>query len=110
RPLEADVIVPVPLTRQRLRSRGFNQATLLAEHIAATLNATIAYGVLSRQERPAQQTLGRHERLMNLERAITCPQPDQVLGRRVLIVDDVVTTGATVSACAEALAQVGARR
>ena len=110
RPLEADVIVPVPLTRHRLRSRGFNQATLLAEHVAATLNATIASEVLSRQERPAQQTLGRHERLINLERAITCPQPDQVLGRRVLIVDDVVTTGATASACADALAEAGARR
>ena len=110
RSLVADVIVPVPLTRQRLRSRGFNQATLLAEHVAPTLNATIASQVLSRQERPAQQTLGRHERLINLERAITCPQPDEVLGRRVLIVDDVVTTGATASACADALAEAGARR
>jgi ComF family protein len=111
RPLEADVVVPVPLTRQRLRSRGFNQATLLAEHVAATLNATIAStNVLSREERPPQQTLGAAERLVNLEGAISCTRPEDVRGRRVLIVDDVVTTGATVSACADTLARAGARR
>jgi ComF family protein len=109
-PLQADVVVPVPLAPRRLRQRGFNQALLLAEQVTTSVRGVMLADALSRSERPAQQTLAAAERLLNLEGAVTCQRAAEIRDRRVLLVDDVVTTGATVSACAEALAVAGARR
>jgi len=110
RPLQADVVVPVPLATSRLRDRGFNQALLLAQQIAMTVRGTVVADALRRDERVAQQTLRAAERLVNLNGAFSCQAATEVHGRRVLLVDDVVTTGATFSACADALADAGAVR
>ena len=110
RPLQADIVVPVPLAPGRLRQRGFNQASLLAEEVAAAVRGVILAGALTRQERPAQSSLKAARRLLNLAGAFACPTPHDVNGSRVLVVDDVVTTGATISACADTLAEAGARR
>jgi ComF family protein len=104
------VVVPVPLSRQRLRTRGYNQAGLLADQIAQTVGARVVPDALERTDRPPQQTLPAAERLENLDGVFTCRRPTDVKNRRVLLIDDVVTTGATVSACANALAGAGARR
>jgi ComF family protein len=105
-----DLVVPVPLSPRRLRERGYNQAALLAEHVVAAAQASLRPEVLTRKERPSQRTLNAPRRLTNLAGAFTCVTPQEVLGKRVLLVDDVVTTGATVSACADTLAQAGAAR
>jgi competence protein ComFC len=110
RPLQADVVVPVPLAAGRLRQRGFNQAELLADQVAPAVRATVLPGVLQRTTRPAQQTLHAADRLQNLLGTVTCCAPADVEDLRVLLVDDVATTGATLSACAHALAEAGARR
>jgi ComF family protein len=110
RPLQADIVVPVPLATARLRQRGFNQAHLLAQEIAPTVRGVVAADALRREERIAQQTLRAAERLVNLGGAVTCQSPGAVEGQKVLLVDDVVTTGATFSACADALAKAGAKR
>jgi len=110
RPLQADLVVPVPLAAGRLRGRGFNQALLLASEVAAAVRGVVRKDVLERDERTAQQTLSAADRLRNLRDAVTCPLPAEVKAKRVLLVDDVVTTGATLSACAEVLADAGARR
>jgi ComF family protein len=110
REVQVDLIVPVPLSRRRLRERGFNQAELLAQSVAIALSAPMGDGVLSRTERPSQHTLTATRRLANLAGAVRCDKPDQVRGKRLLIVDDVITTGATVSACADTLAEAGASR
>jgi ComF family protein len=110
RPLQADIVVPVPLAPKRLRQRGFNQALLLAEEVAQTVRGSVLPDGLSRIERPAQQTLPAASRLSNLQGAFSCPRAADIDNRRILIVDDVVTTGATLSACADALADAGARR
>jgi ComF family protein len=108
RPLNVDVVVPVPLASGRRRQRGYNQAELLALPVASNLRADVRTDVLVRENRPPQQTLDAAARLVNLSGAIRCAAPDVVRGRRVLVVDDVITTGATVSACADTLAQAGA--
>jgi len=110
RPLHADLVVPVPLAPQRLRERGFNQALLLAEEVARAVRGTVLPEALRRADRPAQQTLPAAARLVNLQGAFSCSRPADVQNRRILLVDDVVTTGATVSACTGALAEAGAAR
>jgi ComF family protein len=109
-PVQADLVIPVPLAAGRLRRRGFNQAALLAEEVSLAVGGTVVEDALERKERPAQQSLRAVERLVNLEGAFACPRPTDVQGKRVMLVDDVVTTGATVSACADTLAEAGARR
>ena len=110
RPLRAELVIPVPLAPSRQRQRGYNQAALLAEQLTGAIGGQLITDALTREDRPAQSTLGAAERLVNLHGSIRCARPDVVRARRVLLVDDVMTTGATLSACADALAASGARQ
>jgi ComF family protein len=110
RPLHADLVVPAPMSRARRRERGYNQAELLAREIVDLVGGTLMADLLEKADRPPQRTLSAAERQLNLRDAIRCAQPDLVTGRRVLLVDDVMTTGATLSACADALQAAGAER
>jgi ComF family protein len=109
RPLAIDALVPVPLDPTRSRDRGYNQAALLAAPVAAALNVPLAPDWLqrSRPTRP-QVGLNARERRANVRGAFTCPEPAAVGDRRLLVVDDVMTTGATLEACADALMAAGA--
>jgi ComF family protein len=109
-PLQVDVVVPVPLAPRRLKTRGYNQALLLAEQVVSAAGGALVANALERGERPAQSTLDAEARLRNLDGAFLCARPADVAARRVLLVDDVVTTGATASACADTLAEAGAGR
>jgi ComF family protein len=105
-----DVVVPVPLHGTRLVARGFNQAALLAAPVARDLKATLAARALVRtRDTPQQAALDRQRRLVNMRRAFTAREPRALEGKRVLLVDDVRTTGATLRACEEALCDAGAR-
>ncbi len=108
-PRPLDLVVPAPLGPVRLRERGYNQAAEIAEPIAVGLGVPFAEP-LARDDRPPQQTLGARARARNLRGALWCANPDWVERRSVLLVDDVATTGATLSGCAQALAEGGARR
>ena len=111
-PLEAgdyDVVIPVPLHWRRLLWRGFNQAALLASEVAARLNLPLDTTSMTRRRRTAPQTARHHdERIKNVRRAFAVSNPERVKGRRILIVDDVMTTGATVDECARVLLRAGA--
>ena len=113
-PLDAgayDVVIPVPLHRTRLRWRGFNQAALLGAALARRLNCALDVATLARVRSTASQTArDRAQRVRNVRDAFTVRRPARVAGRRVLLVDDVMTTGATADECARVLRAAGARR
>lgn len=108
---EVELVLPVPLSRQRLVERGFNQAWELARRTAALQQLPARQDLLLRPVETAHQAeLGRHDRQQNLQRAFMVdPRKRQLLqGRRVALVDDVMTTGATAQEASTALLRAGA--
>jgi len=109
RALRGVVVVPVPLHPARLAERGFNQSGLLAGRVARRLGAPLWPSALTRtRDTPYQATLPRRTRLANVHDAFAAREPEHVAGRRVLLVDDVWTSGATLEACVKALLEAGA--
>lgn len=101
-------LVPVPLASKRLKSRGYNQSEYLARALGALIGAPVHPGALVRvRETPTQTALTPEERLANVSGAF---RGQGVKGRRIALVDDVFTTGATLVAAAEALGRAGAER
>ena len=109
RELDADLVVPVPLHPRKLRARGYNQAALLAFAVARELAAPLAArGLVRTRDTAAQAGLDRAGRLRNLDGVFRVRVPAGVRGRRVVLVDDVCTTGSTLGACRDALLAAGA--
>jgi ComF family protein len=106
----ADVIVPVPLHPRRVRQRGYNQSALLAQALGLRLGVPVRCQVLARQRDTRSQVgLSAWERRDNVWGAFVCGD-NGLSGMRILLVDDVFTTGATLEACAHALRAAGAAR
>ena len=105
---EADRVLPIPLSRQRLAERGYNQSWLLARRLAPD-KATVAL-LLRIRHTPPQRTLPRSERLVNLKGAFALDplRAHEVRGRKLVLVDDVMTSGASLHAAAQVLLQAGA--
>jgi competence protein ComFC len=101
-----DAVVPVPLHRSRLRKRGFNQAELLARSVAGRLRAPVSDTLEAVRSTRDQIELSAAQRRANVAGAYEAKEP---LRGRILLVDDVFTTGATMSTCAETLLRAGAR-
>lgn len=104
---DVDLLVPVPLHWLRQISRGYNQSRLLCRGMAEILDLPIATGNLIRTRYTRKQSLqSTAARSSNVEGAFGLHHPERLAGKHILLVDDVLTTGATLSACAEALATV----
>jgi ComF family protein len=107
----ADALVPVPLHWRRLWARRFNQSAALAAAVGHVCGVPVEHGLLARARATAQQVgLGREARAANVQGAFAVPDAarPRVEGRRLLLVDDVLTSGATAQACARALSRAGA--
>ena len=104
-----DFIAPVPLHSVKFRERGFNQAESLARHLSAATKIPLHTALLRRTESTRTQTLlTRNERAANVHRAFTATSGLRLHGERIVLIDDVFTTGATTNACARALKRAGA--
>jgi len=108
------LVVPVPLHSGKLRQRGFNQSELIARaalKLRPSARFQLSAGSLERRrETKSQIGLSRHQRRENMRGAFAVAKPDEVNGREILVVDDVFTTGTTVSECARVLRRAGASK
>ena len=108
--LSCDLIVPVPLHWIREYSRGFNQAELIGKKISKRFNIPLSKTSLKRTKAtPSQTGLSLKERTKNIKGAFSVRNEQKLNGKRILLVDDVMTTGATVNECSRVLLQAGAR-
>ncbi len=104
-----DLILPVPVSAATQRRRGYNQSALLAGALAAGTSLPVRYDLLHKiRETKRQMDLTREERRTNILGAYEADNPEELAGRRVLLVDDVLTTGATANECANTLLLSGA--
>ena len=109
RGIACDLVMAVPLHPSRLREREFNQSLLIAKGVSRRLRRPLSIDDLRRRMATAPQVgLSRRAREKNVKGAFEVIRPEAVTGRRILLVDDVYTTGATLKACAKALARGGA--
>jgi len=107
--LEVDILIPVPLHRRRLRERGYNQSALLARELSRLMGIPVDEKSLTRARHtlPQARTESVAERQRNVIGLFAC-NPEKVKDRKILLIDDVTTTGATLDACAEVLKHAGA--
>lgn len=108
-PQEQLMLIPVPLHKTRIRERGFNQSLLLCISISSQLNIDYSDKVLVRTRYTQSQTkLNASKRQKNVANAFQVKSAESIRGKTIILVDDVITTGATMNACAQALARCGA--
>ncbi len=107
--LGVEGLVPIPIHKNRLKKRGFNQAGLLADEISGLTGLPVLDILERRIDTIPQKTLGNEERFKNLEKAL-CLKTADMEGKRLLIVDDIFTTGSTVNAAAKILKAAGAKK
>lgn len=106
---QADCLVPIPLHPARLRERGYNQSRLIAELIAQELRVpVISHNLIRTRHTPNQARLTQKERWTNIQAAFKIKNPKEFRGKKILIIDDLYTTGATISEAARLLKAAGA--
>lgn len=107
-PREFDLLIPVPLHRKRERARGFNQSALLAKEVGPRFGLRVGHRILQRVRATEAQSGARREREDNVKGAFVVTRPNHVKDKRLLLIDDVLTTGATAGECARTLLAAGA--
>lgn len=104
---QADIIIPVPLHRKKLKKRGFNQSEYIARGISEALDRPLNVSSIERSVNSSTQTRkNRYDRWLNVAGIFTVINPNVLSGRHILLVDDVITTGATLEACATEILKI----
>src|SRR5690606_33702357 len=106
--LKIDMVIPVPLHKKKLKSKGFNQVEDFGKEIAKSLNVPYIDNVLLKTSFTSTQTLkARLSRWSNIEETFVLTNPELIKNKHVLLVDDIITTGATLEACSVVLREAG---
>jgi len=110
--IDFDYIVPVPIHHARVRERGYNQSFYIAQGVSQILGIKYSFNIIRRNRYTQTQTrLNAEDRMNNLTDSIVAGKNyAEIIGKRVLLVDDVLTTGSTVNTCAGTLVEIGAKR
>ncbi len=106
------ILVPIPLAQKRLRERGFNQALLICEKLTKQNTNLKQKNILWKQKKTPHQALieNRTERLKNIVGSFGVKNPDKIKGKNVILIDDVTTTGATLSEARKVLREAGEKK
>jgi ComF family protein len=103
-----DLIIPVPLHHKKEYERGYNQSEEIAKQLSKITNIEYSTKIIQRKKYTiSQTTLNKNERILNVSNAFTCS--DNIRNKTVLIIDDVITTGSTLKACAQCILKNGAK-
>jgi len=105
---KVDLVIPLPLHKRRMAERGYNQAEKLAVGLSEIIQSPVCSDVVVRNRHtPSQTNKSRSERMENVQGAFTVRDPKKIEGKRILLVDDVITTGATLLSCSDSIQKVG---
>lgn len=108
--LKNGVLIPIPLSKKKLKKRGFNQAEEIAKELSLFLNVPLFNDVLFKiKENISQTELSKTEREKNVKNVFLCKRPDKIKDRKIILVDDVYTTGSTISEAGYVLKKTGAK-
>ena len=106
-----DIIIIVPISRQRKKERGYNQSELIAKEISRIIEVPIARKILKKNKNTvSQSTLNKKQREENAKGVFEVKNASEIFNKKILIIDDVYTTGSTVNECANILIQAGTKR
>lgn len=104
------IIIPVPLHRRKYNERGYNQSELIAVEISKYLNLGLMKdGLIKEKKTKDQASLKNEQRTKNIKGVFKCAEPEQTKGKKILLIDDVYTTGTTMTECARVLKEAGAK-
>lgn len=106
-----DIIVPVPISKKRLKRRGYNQSYLIAKEIAKILNCRLEKNsLLKEKDNIAQSTLNQKDREENVKCVYKVINKENIENKKILLIDDIFTTGSTVNECSKVLKSAGAKK
>ncbi|HEX3038561.1 MAG TPA: ComF family protein [Oscillospiraceae bacterium] len=101
--LHIDIVTCVPISKQRMKIRGYNQSELIAKELVKLLNLSYQSLLIKGTDNKEQHKLSMRERQKNVKGVYEVINPDKIVGKTILLIDDIVTTGATISECAKVL-------
>lgn len=108
--IKADVICYIPMNKKSIKKRGFNQCKIMAKNISYYTNIPISNCIIKEKNTKEQKSLNRNERALNIKDAFIIKNSNEIKGKDIILIDDVITTGATVNECKRILKKYGVNK